>query len=82
VLLFMIDGEFYAYEDRCSHADVTLNDGQIDLKSCQITCPKHGATFDIKTGEALTPPAIVPVVTFDVRVEGENIQIARKTHAK
>jgi 3-phenylpropionate/trans-cinnamate dioxygenase ferredoxin component len=79
VLLFNVNGTYYAIEDRCSHADVELSGGTIDLNTCQIQCPKHGAEFDIKTGAALSPPAIAPVMTFDVRVEGQNIQLARKT---
>jgi len=79
VLVFNIDGDLFAIEDRCSHADVALSGGDIDLKTCQITCPKHGASFDITTGAALSPPAVVPVMTFDVRVEDGEIQIARHT---
>lgn len=76
VILFNIEGTYYAIEDRCSHADVELSDGQIDLQACQIQCPKHGSKFDIKSGAALTPPAILPVRVFDVRTENEDIQIA------
>jgi 3-phenylpropionate/trans-cinnamate dioxygenase ferredoxin subunit len=77
VLVFNIDGEYYAIEDRCSHADVALSDGEINLQTCQIKCPKHGAEFDIKTGAALSAPAVVSVITFEVRVKDDNIQLAR-----
>lgn len=79
ILIFNVDGEHYAIEDRCSHADVALSDGKIDLKTCQITCPKHGAKFDITTGAALKAPAVAPVMAFDVRVEDGAIQIKRRT---
>lgn len=82
VLVFNVDGEYYAIEDRCSHADVALSNGEVNLDTCQIKCPKHGAAFDIKTGAVLSPPAIVPVMTFDVRVDGEDIQLARVTRSK
>ncbi len=82
VLLFNVDGEFYAIEDRCSHADVNLSDGEINLQACTIKCPKHGSRFDFKTGEALEAPAIMPVIQFDVRVEGSDIQVARRVHNK
>ncbi len=82
VLLFYVDGEYYAIEDRCSHADVNLSDGEINLQACTIKCPKHGSRFDFKTGEALDPPAIMPVIQFDVRVQGNDIQIARRTLSK
>lgn len=78
VLIFNIGGEYYAIEDRCSHAEVELSGGEIDLNTCQIKCPKHGAKFDIKTGAALSAPAVMPVVTFDVRVVDNDIQIMRR----
>ncbi|MEO1440890.1 MAG: Rieske 2Fe-2S domain-containing protein, partial [Chloroflexota bacterium] len=65
-------------EDRCSHADVNLSDGEVDMAACTIRCPKHGSRFDIKTGEALDPPAVSPVIQFDVNVDGTDIQIARR----
>lgn len=79
VLVFNLGGEYYAIEDRCSHADVELSGGSVDLEACTIQCPKHGAKFDIKTGVALSPPAVMPVFSFDVRVEGDEIQIARRS---
>lgn len=80
VLIFNVDGEYHAIEDRCSHADVNLSDGEINMKECTVKCPKHGSRFDFTTGEALDPPAIMPVITFDVRTEGDDIQIARRIY--
>jgi len=78
VLLYKIDGEFFAMEDRCSHADVLLSDGEIDFSMCRIQCHKHGAMFDLKNGQALTPPAVVGVKMFAVKVTDQTISIAPK----
>ena len=71
VLLCNYDGEIYAIEDVCTHDGGELDQGE--LEGCRIRCPRHGATFDIKTGEALTLPAVLPVPTYEVRVEGDDI---------
>ena len=73
IAVFNIDGDFYAIEDVCTHDYETLTGGCIE--GCQIECPRHGARFDIKTGEALTPPAYEPVPTFPVRVEDGVVQV-------
>ncbi len=71
VLLCNVDGEIFAIEDVCTHDGGELDQGQLD--GCTIMCPRHGAMFDVKTGTALTLPAIVPVPTYEVRVEGDDI---------
>ena len=73
VLLCNVDGEFYAIEDVCSHDGGALDQGE--LEGCRIICPRHGANFDVRTGEALTLPAILPLPTYKVRVEGDDIYI-------
>jgi 3-phenylpropionate/trans-cinnamate dioxygenase ferredoxin subunit len=73
VLLCNVAGEIYAIEDLCTHDGGALGQGQLD--GCTIMCPRHGAFFDVKTGAALTLPAILPVGTFPVRVEGDDIFI-------
>ncbi|MFZ4814036.1 MAG: Rieske (2Fe-2S) protein [Phototrophicaceae bacterium] len=78
VLLFNVGGDYYAVEDRCSHADVRLSDGEIDLSACQITCPRHGSRFDLLTGQALTPPALTPLIRFDVQQVNNSLQIRRR----
>jgi 3-phenylpropionate/trans-cinnamate dioxygenase ferredoxin subunit len=67
------EGCFYAIEDVCTHDGGELTGGEID--GCQIECPRHGARFDIKTGEALTPPAYEPVASFPVRIEDGVVQV-------
>lgn len=75
VVIFNVDGEYYALEDRCSHEDVPLSEGT--LIDCTIECYKHGATFDITTGQHLSPPAVAPVKKFPVRVEDGVVQIGK-----
>ena len=73
VALFNLDGQFYAIEDRCTHDDGPLAEGE--LRGCEISCPRHGARFDIRDGRVLSAPALVDVPTFVTRVVGEDIQI-------
>jgi 3-phenylpropionate/trans-cinnamate dioxygenase ferredoxin subunit len=67
VLLIRVGDNFYAVEDVCTHDGQPLTDGPID--GTEITCPRHGARFDITTGKALCMPATEPVATYDVKVE-------------
>ena len=69
VCVYNIDGELYAIEDRCSHDDGPLVEGDWEPDEAVVVCPRHGSRFDIKTGRPLTLPAYEPVQTFDVRVE-------------
>lgn len=71
VLLIKADEEFYAIEDVCTHDGQPLTDGE--LEGCEISCPRHGARFDLKTGKAICMPATEAVPTFDVQIEGGQI---------
>lgn len=71
--LFRIGQEYYVIDDACSHAGGSLAEGPI--VDNVVTCPWHGATFDIKTGEALSMPAHEGVAVYKVRVEGDDIQV-------
>jgi 3-phenylpropionate/trans-cinnamate dioxygenase ferredoxin subunit len=62
-------GELYAIEDRCSHDDGPLCLGLWETDDCTVTCPRHGARFDLESGRALSLPAYLPVKTFPVRVD-------------
>jgi 3-phenylpropionate/trans-cinnamate dioxygenase ferredoxin subunit len=73
VLLCNAEGRIYAIEDVCSHDGGELDQGTLD--GCRIECPRHGAYFDVTTGAALTFPAVLPIRTFAVRVEGDRIFI-------
>jgi 3-phenylpropionate/trans-cinnamate dioxygenase ferredoxin subunit len=73
ILLCNLDGTIYAIEDVCTHDGGALDQGTLEGEC--IVCPRHGATFDIKTGDALTLPAVVPLMTFPVTVEGDDIYV-------
>ncbi|MHB8643599.1 MAG: Rieske (2Fe-2S) protein [Gaiellaceae bacterium] len=67
--VYNLNGEFYAIEDRCSHDDGPLCEGDFDPDTGVAICPRHGANIDIRSGEPRTLPATEPVATFPVRVE-------------
>jgi 3-phenylpropionate/trans-cinnamate dioxygenase ferredoxin subunit len=73
IMLCNVDGTVYAIEDVCTHDGGQLDQGVLQGKC--IECPRHGATFDVETGAALTLPAIVPVRTYRVRVDGDAILV-------
>ena len=73
--VYNIDGDLYALEDRCSHDDGPLVEGDWEPEEAVVVCPRHGATFDIRTGRALTLPAYLPVDTFAVRVEDGVVKV-------
>jgi 3-phenylpropionate/trans-cinnamate dioxygenase ferredoxin subunit len=66
--VYNLDGTYYAIEDRCSHDDGPLCEGEFDPETGVVVCPRHGANFDIRSGEALTLPAFEPVSVYPVRV--------------
>jgi len=67
--VYNLGGEYYAIEDRCSHDDGPLAEGDFDAEDAVVVCPRHGSRFDIRTGRPLTLPAYEPVETFPVTVE-------------
>lgn len=73
VIVFNVDGTYYAIEDVCTHDYASLDDGELEGE--EIICPRHQARFNVRTGEALTAPAYEPVPTFPVRVEGGMVQV-------
>ena len=73
--VFNCNGQILAIEDRCSHDNGTLVEGQLDQERCTIECPRHGSLFDLRTGKPLTLPAYVPVDTFPVTVEEDTIKV-------
>lgn len=73
VVVFNIDGEYYAIEDVCTHDGGQLTGGTVE--GDQIVCPRHGARFCVRTGAALTPPAYEPTATFPVRVHEGVVQV-------
>jgi 3-phenylpropionate/trans-cinnamate dioxygenase ferredoxin subunit len=75
IALVRVDDDFYAIGDRCSHADVSLSEGDVLSSDLEIECWKHGSTFDLKTGEPQSLPAIKPVPVYEVRVEGDDVLV-------
>lgn len=73
IIVLKLAGEYFAIGDVCSHDDGPLGEGEVD--GHQIECPRHGARFNLSTGEALTLPAVVDIPAYPVRVEGEEIQV-------
>jgi 3-phenylpropionate/trans-cinnamate dioxygenase ferredoxin subunit len=61
-------GRLYAIEDRCSHDDGPLCEGDWDEDMCRVVCPRHGSQFDLATGRPLSLPAFEPVATYPVEV--------------
>ncbi len=73
--IFNCAGTLYAIEDRCSHDDGPLVEGELDEADCTVECPRHGSRFDLKTGKPLTLPAYVPVDTFSVVIDDDLIKL-------
>jgi 3-phenylpropionate/trans-cinnamate dioxygenase ferredoxin subunit len=61
-------GELYAIEDRCSHDDGPLCEGDWDQETCMVVCPRHGSAFELSSGRPLSLPAYQPVETFPVKI--------------
>jgi len=73
VVVFNLDGQYYAIEDVCTHDGGILTGGAVEGE--QIVCPRHGARFSIKTGAVLAPPAYENIATFPVRIENGWVQV-------
>ena len=68
-------GEILAIEDRCSHDDGILLEGELDQERCRVECPRHGSWFDLRSGRPLNLPAYQPVDTYDVLIEDGTIKL-------
>jgi 3-phenylpropionate/trans-cinnamate dioxygenase ferredoxin subunit len=73
--VFNCGGSLYAIEDRCSHDDGPLAEGDWDADSCTVICPRHGSHFDLATGRPLSLPAYEPVEAFRVVVEDGVVKV-------
>ena len=71
--VFNCAGELYAIEDRCSHDDGPLAEGEFSPETCTVECPRHGSLFDLTTGRPKTLPAYAPVRTFATAVVDDTI---------
>lgn len=74
ILLCNTNDRIFAVRNLCSHAYETLECGR--LRNGWISCPVHGARFDLETGTPINPPASMPIDTFEVRISGEAIEVA------
>lgn len=72
----LIEGEYFAFADVCTHDDGPVAEGELDEHT--IECPRHGARFDIRTGRALSLPAVVPIPVYAVEVDGEWIKVSKR----
>ena len=68
-----VEGTLFAVDDVCTHDEGSLDQGELD--GFEIECPRHMARFDVRTGEVKALPAVVPIDTFGVRVEGDDIEL-------
>jgi len=73
IALFRVGEEVLAVGDRCSHAEASLAEG--DLFDEEIECPRHGATFDLRTGRAVTLPATKPVPVYETKTEDGDVYL-------
>lgn len=73
IVIFNIGGELYAIADVCSHDDGPVGDGELD--GYEITCPRHGASFDVRNGKVLSLPAVVDIPAYPVRVVDGQIEV-------
>lgn len=73
IVVFNIAGEYFGIGDVCSHDDGPLGEGELD--GYEVSCPRHGAQFDVRTGKVLSLPAIVDIPAYPVRVVGGEIEI-------
>ena len=75
VAVVRVGDRVYAIGDICSHAEVSLSDGEVDLDECALECPKHGSLFSLETGDPLSLPAVRPVATYAVTVDGDDVSL-------
>ncbi|MGH9121563.1 MAG: non-heme iron oxygenase ferredoxin subunit [Acidimicrobiales bacterium] len=75
ICLVRIGDAFYALSDRCSHANVSLSEGEVDSHDCLIECWKHGSSFSLEDGEPQSLPATEPVPVYEVTVDGDDVVV-------
>jgi 3-phenylpropionate/trans-cinnamate dioxygenase ferredoxin subunit len=75
IALVRIDDDFYAIGDRCTHADISLSEGEVLCEEREIECWKHGSTFSLVTGEPQSLPATRATPTYEVVVDGDDVSI-------
>ena len=76
IVVVLLNGEVHCIEDLCTHDGGTFGDGEL-VGNC-LVCPRHGAKFDVRTGEAACMPATEPTLVHDVRIENDNVLVCLK----
>jgi 3-phenylpropionate/trans-cinnamate dioxygenase ferredoxin subunit len=75
LVVVRIDDDVYVLDDRCSHEDFSLAQGEVDVATCEIECARHGAMFQLKDGQPSSFPATRPVAHYDVVHEDGRLQV-------
>jgi 3-phenylpropionate/trans-cinnamate dioxygenase ferredoxin component len=75
IALVRCDDDFYAIGDRCTHADISLSEGEVDCEKREIECWKHGSTFSLLDGKAQSLPATKAEPVYDVMVKGDDVVV-------
>ena len=75
LVVVRIEDDVYVLDDRCSHEDFSLAEGEVDVATCEIECARHGAMFQLKDGEPTSLPATRPVAHYDVVREAGRLQV-------
>ena len=75
IALVRTDDDFYAVGDRCSHENYSLAEGEVWVDEREIECPRHGSTFDLRTGTPCSLPATQPVAVYEVKVADGNVLV-------
>ena len=73
IAVFLVDGSIFAIGDRCSHAEASLAEGEVF--DHEVECPRHGSTFDLRTGEPQALPATKPVPTYTVSIKDGDVYV-------
>jgi 3-phenylpropionate/trans-cinnamate dioxygenase ferredoxin subunit len=73
LVIFNIAGDFFAIQDECTHDHESLGDGE--LQGFRVTCPRHGAEFDVRNGKACTLPAVIDVPAYPTRIIAGKIEV-------
>jgi len=75
IALVRIGDAFFAVDDECSHEDYSLSEGEVWAEECEIECPRHGSTFDLRTGTPCSLPATQPIAVYEVQVEDGTVVV-------
>lgn len=75
IALVRIEDDFYALGDRCSHEDYSLAEGEVWPEERELECPRHGSTFDLRSGEPCSLPATKPVPVYEVELAGDDVTV-------